>query len=845
MPFPVEDTPWVEVLAFLQEYATAESKILAPNEFLEFFPGNYPYEVTRVLPSDHFDVVIWHKAMLPELDLSFATEVLRRFWLIYDNDVFSVFMKRPPVDLPVQDKAKVDDFKHYFNEVMGTQPEVKPQSQWGIVVTVRDRPDALVRSLPQILALNAPVVVIDDGSRPDHAAAYRQITNHPSVHLIQFPQRRGMPAALNAGISYWLADPSIEWISCFREDVDVHPNTRNILSQIQDAHTRPLLTGRDALEHPDFGVAAIAGYQTRRKRSMPGVHLHGHRDYWAGVLPIPTPIRSEAEIAAGRGMEEDWWITAWSPQSIVKQGHYLICVPGLVRCFDDPKTDPWGGVVLRGGEELLEEEVKSQPLVIPQFSKVQEVVPTIEATETRSPVAQPTALSANFTAVRSPLHLDIPDSSLTLAGTKVLVDGYNLQLTSGTGIKTYSNSLIQGLTRLGAQVDVLLSRNASKVNEVLDEVLFYDNQERSPNLLLDSIDMGKGLIKSSLGPFFKAKRRKSVGRFVVKEGKYGDDFLKYAESFNSPRCYTVANLLFKALRYTTNLHIAEQIDLWHATYPLPITIRGAKKITTIHDLIPLRLPYATLDNKEEFYFRVRDALKDSAVIISVSEHSKKDLLEYFDADPDRIVVTYQPIALEYEEIADWQAAEYLQRYGLDYQKYILFVGAIEPKKNIGRLLDAYATLDTDLPLVVVGKKGWLWQDELNKISFVGAKGSNKQVKMLEYVPINSLKYLYRGAYCLVFPSLYEGFGLPPLEAMTFGCPVITSQVSSLPEVCGNAALYVDPYDVGNLRHQMEVILGDRALRDQLSAMGRENAQFFSQENYVKRLFYAYSKALQA
>ena len=106
-----------------------------------------------------------------------------------------------------------------------------------------------------------------------------------------------------------------------------------------------------------------------------------------------------------------------------------------------------------------------------------------------------------------------------------------------------------------------------------------------------------------------------------------------------------------------------------------------------------------------------------------------------------------------------------------------------------------------------------------------------------------MKYLYQGAYCLVFPSLYEGFGLPPLEAMSFGCPVITSNVASLPEVCGDAALYIDPHDTDNLADTLEKLIGDRSLRDKLSLAGKNRADLFSQENYLQRLSSAYQQVL--
>ncbi|WP_316434302.1 glycosyltransferase family 1 protein [Leptolyngbya sp. NK1-12] len=431
------------------------------------------------------------------------------------------------------------------------------------------------------------------------------------------------------------------------------------------------------------------------------------------------------------------------------------------------------------------------------------------------------------------------ETDLNLAGVKVLVDAFNLQLTKGTGIKTYGLSLLEALDRLGAKVDILLSRSGYKNNEILDEIFFFDNQGGRQ----DWPSLAKWLLKSA-SPFYRAKRRKSFAGLVVKKGQYTEDFLKYATSFSMPYCYDLANGLYDRLRLTTSINVEEKVNIWHATYPLPMQVRGAKKITTVHDLIPLRLPYATLDGKKIFYNKIKDTLKESAVTITVSEHSKQDILTYYDVDPAKVIVTYQPIALKPLEATDAEIARFLRRYSLKYQNYILFVGAIEPKKNVGRLIDAYASIDTDMPLVIVGKKGWLWEDELGKAQFLSDdKESTKKVKLLEYVTMESLRYLFSGAYCLVFPSLYEGFGLPPLEAMNFGCPVITSNVSCLPEICGDAALYADPYSVKDITKQLETLLGDRDLRQSLVEAGRLNAERFSMENYIKRLHYAYRTAL--
>ena len=831
MAFPTHDEFWMQARSFLEKHADPLDPILAPNEFLDYFPGTYHYNVSYLFPASMFRFVVFHKGMAEEIHTALALEVIDRFYPVFANEVFVIYadvllLGIAPVE-QVHTKALLEQFEEQFE---AEQSFSKPPT-YAAVITTYNRPQSLARSLPQVLALGIPLVVVDDASTAENYQENQRITEQHQVPLIRIPENRGLPNAMNAGLEYWLADPEIDWISYFQDDVDIHPDTLKILEQIQDRVDRPLLAGRDALEHATFGTADIAGYQVLYKRSMPGQHLHAHRDYWRGVMPIPTPYLGAPKPDKGKpgqGADEDWWITCWSPQSIAKRGGYVVCVPGLVRSFQTGADEStWGNLSELSVESRV---IADAPPIAP---------PIVPSPIAPASPAQISTAAQPFT-VEQPTAIVVPPD-LSLAGVKVLVDGYNLQLTKGTGIKTYGLSLVQALTLMGAEVDVLLSRSGYKTNAILDEVFFYDNQIENRSLLF----LLKGLAKTA-SPFYRAKRRQSDRNFVVKRGQYKEEFLQYAESFNLPQCYDIANILYKKLKIKTSVTVPEKIDVWHATYPLSMQIQGAKKITTIHDLIPLRLPYATLDDKESFYFKVRDALKESSVIITVSENSKQDLLTYFDeADPDKIIVTYQPIALEPLAASKREIKERLEGYGLEYQKYWLFVGAIEPKKNVGRLIDAYASLDTDYPLVIVGKKGWLWEDELAKLGFVAdGKYPNKQIKLLEYISADSLRYFYRGAFCFVFPSLYEGFGLPPVEAMTFGCPVITSNLSCLPEVCGDAAIYVDPYEVSDIKLKMEGLLSQPLLREQMAIAGAQMARSFGMETYLHRLHQAYQKALQ-
>jgi glycosyltransferase involved in cell wall biosynthesis len=786
MTFP-DDRHWLDICAFLEPYLQPADRLLAPIDFLARFPVQaYPYNVASSLSVEDFTFVAVHKGMLAEIDFGFLLQVLDRLQPIWANPVFvlyadSAVVKSRLKDLPAPDSAEVEPLLAQLQTQARSSGQ--PAQRCAIVVTTYNHSAALAQTLPGLCQLGGSVLVVDNGSTEPHATANQTLAEQHGAALLHLPEHQMLPAAINAGVGYWLANSAIEWISCFQDNVRVQLNLLQQLLRIQDPERYPLLTGYDAPEHQGQ-EAELGGQTVRLKMATSGVHLHAHRRYWQSVLPIPT-LYDSAQLKPGQGSDADWWITAWSPNAIGRQGGHVVCVPHLVACFEPPS----------------------------QFAQ------PVESSESGK-----TSLSLA--------------GGLDLSGVKVLVDGYNLQLTKGTGIKTYGLSLIEALNQLGAQVDVLLSRGGYKSNEILDEIFFFDNQSPKQDLLTIS----KWIVKS-LSPLYRAKRRKSFAGLVVKRGQYSDDFLKYATSFNLPQCYDLANGLYNKLRWKTDISVAEKVDIWHATYPLPMQVRGARKITTVHDLIPFRLPYATLDDKKIFYFKTREALKESAVTITVSENSKQDLLTYYDADPDKIVVTYQPIALKPLPDSDEEVAFFLRRYGLEYQNYLLFVGAIEPKKNVGRLLDAYASMDINLPLVIVGKKGWLWEDELGKTGLIDNKTSGKTVKLLEYVSVESLRYLYRGAFCLVFPSLYEGFGLPPLEAMNFGCPVITSNVSCLPEICGSAALYVDPYSVRDIKEKVETLLADPALRQRLVQAGKVNAQMFSMENYTKRLHQAYAKAL--
>ena len=215
--------------------------------------------------------------------------------------------------------------------------------------------------------------------------------------------------------------------------------------------------------------------------------------------------------------------------------------------------------------------------------------------------------------------------------------------------------------------------------------------------------------------------------------------------------------------------------------------------------------------------------------------------------------TYQAVDFPeaYLQRSDNMVAEQLAgSFGLDLQKYLLFFGALEPKKNVGRLIEAYLSSGVDIPLVLVSAEGWHNEAETKLLAELQENAPRENgfdrmplrraVRRFRYVPLSTLVTLIRGACAIVFPSLYEGFGLPVLEAMVLGTPVVTSRESSLPEIAGDAALLVDPYDADYIARAIATIVNDPDLRAELSRRGKLQAAKFSVERYRERVAALYN-----
>ena len=284
------------------------------------------------------------------------------------------------------------------------------------------------------------------------------------------------------------------------------------------------------------------------------------------------------------------------------------------------------------------------------------------------------------------------------------------------------------------------------------------------------------------------------------------------------------------------------VDVLHVQFTAP-PFCPCPVVVSIHDLSFEHLPQ-TFNRRSRTQLRltVRHSARRAARILSLSEHTRRDIIETYGIDPERVCTI--PLAAA-EHLGPVNDNRELQRvrhtYGID-RDYILSVGSIQPRKNLARLIRAYASLrgscsaDKLPKLVLVGKCAWLYDETLRAIEEAGIKDT---VVLTGYVPEADLPALYSGALCFVYPSYFEGFGLPPLEAMKCGTPVIVGNRTSLPEVVGDASLAVDPFDIEEIAAAITRLINDSDLRRELSVRGQDRASNFSWRETAQKTLAVY------
>jgi glycosyltransferase involved in cell wall biosynthesis len=427
----------------------------------------------------------------------------------------------------------------------------------------------------------------------------------------------------------------------------------------------------------------------------------------------------------------------------------------------------------------------------------------------------------------------------------VLIDGYNLGLEKGTGVATYARNLSYEVGRLGHRTSILYGQQGLSSREpLLREIGFFDSGITKRQSRLQDLAALVSPLPS------RGMAVPVTGRVVTRQ--FAARLPHYDTLYNAADVFRRAHGRFQAWGSTTAVQLPQRPDLAHWTYPLPLRVPGAVNLFTVHDLVPLRLPYTTLDNKRRYLALLRTIARTADHLVTVSECSRRDIIEITGIAPERVTNTYQAVDIPagYRATAEEQVAREVEgAIGAGYKDYFLFWGSIEPKKNIGRIVEAYMASGLTTPLVIVGAQAWRAEGELRLLDALAngkpAKGDVRRGRVIQlpYAPFGLLVSLIRGAKAALFPSLYEGFGLPVLEAMLLGTPVLCSNTSSLPEVAGDAAIAVDPYDTAAIAAGLRALDADAGLRADLTRRGLAQAAHFSPERYRARLAALYERFL--
>ncbi|MEH1923350.1 glycosyltransferase family 4 protein [Nostoc sp.] len=323
-----------------------------------------------------------------------------------------------------------------------------------------------------------------------------------------------------------------------------------------------------------------------------------------------------------------------------------------------------------------------------------------------------------------------------------------------------------------------------------------------------------------------------------------ESFKHSSQQYVLPLPVRISDLLL-ALAFKPSLSYFEKYfgspDILHGTNYSVYPCQNSLKVMNIYDLTFIRYPQYINSVVKTYTEKVKRCLQWTDLVLTISESSKKDIIEYLEVDPKKVYVT--PLASRYypnylsEEIA--QNLEKQTNY--DFSKpYLLFVSTIEPRKNINNIITAFDFLKErykiEHQLILIGKKGWNYESIFAAIE--NSPWAN-QIHHLNYLSNELVALFYSKADIFVYPSHYEGFGLPVLEAMTLGAPVVTSNTSSIPEVSGDAAILINPNDPIQLAEAILKVISDSQLRQELINKGKARAKLFSWERTAKETLNAY------
>jgi glycosyltransferase involved in cell wall biosynthesis len=407
-----------------------------------------------------------------------------------------------------------------------------------------------------------------------------------------------------------------------------------------------------------------------------------------------------------------------------------------------------------------------------------------------------------------------------------------------------------------------LSRNALKiVRKRFNLCQMLEKTEELYNSLVPHLSVGKGIrVGINASKYFDINT--GVGRYTsnlcnsVTKGKDGNDYFFYLPG-RSSTCWDDMNgaqteeqglflqnntlrILWEQILLPIKIR-KDMLDLFHYTdHAMSLIQRRHPVVITVHDIAYIRFP-DLLNKSRQVYkkYILNLSVKNADIIIADSHSTKEDIIEFFKVDEKKIKVIHLGVESRFRPISNVEG--YRIRNNLP-KKMILNIGTLEPRKNVVALIKAFKRLlergFKDYILVIAGERGWLYKRIFEEIK---SSGMEQSIRFLGVVDDGELPMLYNCADLFVYPSLYEGFGLPPLEAMACGIPIITSNTSSLPEVVGNAGIMIDPSDIESLSEEMYRVLKDKELRHRMSRDGLKRSKMFTWEKTVNNVLGVYNE----
>jgi glycosyltransferase involved in cell wall biosynthesis len=446
--------------------------------------------------------------------------------------------------------------------------------------------------------------------------------------------------------------------------------------------------------------------------------------------------------------------------------------------------------------------------------------------------------------------------------THVVVDGFHFLLKNATGIGSYARTLASSLRHLGCQVGILYGQRVQATHgdpPLRSATQIFGNEPtraKWDNLISDFQLLLADTFGGRFSPLAIDVPTKGLELSAHEPALPACD-----QILNADGLFDRARAHFYMRRRLLDVRLPDHCSLAHWTGPLPVKARGVPNVYTLHDLIPLQFPYLVIDKGGRAAQLHHEIARQADHIVTVSQSSKQHIMDLLDVDEDRVSVTYQPVP-HLPTLPKADAERLVEAvYGVTPGEYALFLGAIEPKKNLKRLIEAFLLADVGIPLLAAGPLGWLYDGELELFETISRQSRRSMisgeisgtrlnadarrelapVRQLGYLPRRHLVALLQCARCFLFPSIYEGFGLPVVEAMQLGVPVLTSDVGPLREVVGDAAVLVDPLDVPAMAQEIRRLANDKDLQAHLRQRGPVQAATFNTASYGARLAAAYRK----